>query len=181
MLLEMLEAIKDIAPVTKVIRDPEDPDLFIVTVRFPRKEVDGMKEVLRESFGSADDRYKGIRDRGMDEEGVDAWIYVEGDLDRVEEIVEEARRSEDVIGTLELKEKGFGALIYPKGSLSAFAVDMAYLISKVMPSEIRTFSLIGYELTKECVEVSIYATASEECSPEHEHGHEHEHEGEELL
>lgn len=182
MLLKIVEAIKGIAPVTKVSRDPEDPELFIVTVRFPREEITYMKEVLQKSYGDAESRYGSISEGGMDEEGVDAWIYVEGDLNSLDELVERVRRSEDVLGTLELKGDRFGALIYPKGSLSAFAVHMAYLISKVLPPEVKTFPLIGYELTKECIEISVYVSTAEECSPEHEHvhehGHEHEHENE---
>ncbi|GEM_PF-2913514 len=178
MLLKILEAIKGIAPVTKVSRDAEDPDLFTVTVRFPRDEITHMREVLQESYSGAERRYGKVSEGGMDEEGVDAWIYVEGELDDLDELVEEAKKGEDVLGTLELKEDKFGALIYPKGSLSAFSVHMAYLISRVLPPEAKTFSLIGYELTKECVEVSMYVSTAEECSPEHEHVHEHEHEHE---
>ncbi len=178
MLLKILEAIKGIAPVTKVSRDPEDPVLFIVTIRFPREEITHMKEVLRESYVNAEKRYGKVSEGGMDEEGVDAWIYVEGDLSSLDDLVEMVKKSEDVIGTLELKDDKFGALIYPKGSLSAFSIHMAYLISKVLPPEVKTFSLIGYELTRECVEVSMYVSTAEECSPEHEHAHEHEHEHE---
>ncbi len=178
MLLKILEAIKGIAPVTKVSRDPEDPELFIITVRFPRQEITHMKEILSKSYGDAERRYGKISEGGMDEEGVDAWIYVEGDLSSLDELVETARREEDVLGTLELKGDRFGALIYPKGSLSAFAIHMAYLISKVLPPEVKTFSLIGYELTKECVEVSMYVSTAEECAPEHDQVHEHEHEHE---
>jgi len=179
MLLKILDEVKDLAPSAMASKDPEEPNLYIVTLRFPRSRVAKMKEDLERSYYSAERRYGRVSEKGLEDEGVDAWLYVEGDINGIEELLNEVSRSEDVLGTLELKGGSYSALIYPKGSLSAFAIDMAYRMSKELSKDVLTFSLIGYELTKDHVDVSIYASTAEECAPEHEHEEEHEHEHEE--
>lgn len=167
-----MDAVKELAPSAKASKDPEKPDLYIVTLRFPRSKVEGMKEDLEKSFNSAERRYGRVSDKGLDDEGIDGWLYVEGDIGGIEELLNEVRRSEDVLGTVELKGGKYSALIYPRGSLSAFAIDLAYRMSKALPKDVVTFSLIGYELTEDHLDVSIYASTAEECVPEHEHGEE---------
>ncbi len=175
-LMEFIEAASSLAADIKVSRDPDDPDLIIIGMRFRRDLLDSMRKELARSYASLEDRYGKISEKGMDDEGVDAWAYVEGSLSNLDSLVKKIEDYGDVIGTIEVRKEGFGILIYPKGSLSGFAVSLAHSLAKLLPEEAVTFSLIGYELTRDSIEISFYASTREECTPEEVHEHEHEHE-----
>ncbi len=125
-----------------------------------------MREQLSKSYESLRERYDRITEAGIDEEGVDAWAYIEGPLETLDDFVERVRENEDTIGTLELRKEKFGALIYPRGSLSSFTVGLTYLLAGILPEDAKSFSLIGYELTHDSVNISVLISTSEECISE---------------
>ncbi len=173
-LMDFMEAASSLATDMKASRDPDDPDLIIVGMRFPRDLLDSMREELSRSYASLEDRYGKISEKGMDDEGVDAWAYIEDRLSNLDSLVKKIENYGDVIGTIEVRKEGFGILVYPRGSLSGFAVNLTYSLARLLPKEAVTFSLIGYELTRDFLEISFYVSTREECTPEeaNEHGHE---------
>ncbi len=58
-----------------------------------------------------------------------------GSLRDLDDFVERVRENEDAIGTLELRKEKFGALIYPRGSLSSFTVGLTYLLAEILPED----------------------------------------------
>ncbi len=172
-LMKFMEAASSLRKDVLVSIDPDDPDLIVISLRFPRNELNWMREELSKSYASLKDRYEGISESGVDEEGIDAWAYAEGNLSSLDDFIERVERYGDIIGTIEVKKGKFGALIYPKGALSGFAVNLAYLLASGLPKEAVTFSLIGYELSRNSIEISFYVSTREECAPEEVHEHEH--------
>ncbi len=174
-LMKFVEAASSLASDVIVSKDLDDPDLVLISVKFSRDELDNMREELSKSYASLAERYERISEKGIDNEVIDAWAYIEDRLSNLDSFIEKIEMYGDAIGTIEVKKDRFGALIYPKGALSGFAVNLAYLLARKLPKEAITFSLIGYELSRDSVEISFYVSTREECVPEEVHEHENEH------
>ncbi len=160
----------------ELTKDPEEEGLYVLTAKWKLKsaEISGDLEnviaELDEIFGDLGE----IKERGVSEEQMDAWAYIELPRGNLNDFLNRIEELGYVLGSLEIKRDKVSSLFYPKGSLSGLTIRTCYEIASTLPEVIKSFSIIGYELHGEILEISLFLSTKEECTPVHVHHHEEE-------
>ncbi len=158
----------------ELTKDPEEEGLYIMTLR-KKLSLTEKSEDLENVIAGLDEAFKGIgevKERGVSEEQLDAWAYVEFPRDKLDTFLRKIGELGHVMGSLEIKGDKVGSLIYPKGSLSGLTIKACYEIVSMLPDTVKSFSIIGYELHGDHLEISLFLSTKEECTPVHVHHHE---------
>ncbi len=160
----------------ELTKDPEEEGLYIMNLRKKLSPAE-TPEDLENVIAGLDGAFKEIgevKERGISEEQMDAWAYVEFPRDKLNAFLEKVEDLGYVMGSLEIKGDRVGSLIYPKGSLSGLTIKICYEIASMLSEPIKSFSIIGYELHGDHLEISLFLSTKEECAPVHVHHHEEE-------
>ena len=174
-LIEILERLEGLAPRVGVEEDPEEEGLYLIELSFEDSIIERLGEELEASFRDLRSAYWGGVRAERDEERPDAWIEVEGPRTELPTLLKTVDERRDQISRLTLDRESIRAIIYPKGSLSAFATEVARRAVERLGELVRSYTLIGYDIEGGEVKVLAFVSLTEECAPEWEHEHHHEH------
>ncbi len=179
-LMECLVRLRDVFSFNevKLEKDPEEEGLYILTFKIDSKSYrppEDLENIIAELDSSLSDIGR-VKERGVSEEQMDAWAYIELPLEKIEEFIGRVKEQGHVLGSLEIKNDVVGALLYPRGSLSGFTIKLCYEVASHLPEIVKSFSVVGYELHGDHLDISMFISTKKECTPVHVHSHE---EGEE--